>query len=309
MSVSALASLAAAASLLAPLASPATAATRAATARTATNTSDGTPPSPVREQSAAWDSVPLRVATYNIHAGAGADSVFDVDRQEAALRALDADVIGLQEVDVHWGARSQWRDLATELAERLGMHVYFAPIYSFDPPSEGAPRREYGPAVLSRYRFTETVNHDITRLSTQDPNPVPAPAPGFPEVVVRVRGLPVHIYSTHLDYRPDPAVRTAQVADTRRILAEDCDRHGRCPRQILLGDFNAEPGAAELAPLWQELTDADPAAPTFPAAAPVKRIDYVTVGEGVRVLNSEVVNTLASDHLPIVADLRLRRKP
>lgn len=52
-------------------------------------------------------SVPLRIATYNIHAGAGSDGVFDLDRQAAALRALDADVIGLQEVDVHWGARSQ----------------------------------------------------------------------------------------------------------------------------------------------------------------------------------------------------------
>lgn len=55
-------------------------------------------------------SVPLRVATYNIHAGAGTDNVFDLDRQVAALRALDADVIGLQEVDVRWGDRSEWRD-------------------------------------------------------------------------------------------------------------------------------------------------------------------------------------------------------
>lgn len=56
--------------------------------------------------------VPLRVATYNIHAGSGMDNVFDLDRQVAELRSLDADVIGLQEVDVHWGDRSQggiWR--------------------------------------------------------------------------------------------------------------------------------------------------------------------------------------------------------
>lgn len=43
------------------------------------------------------------------------DNVFDLDRQVAALRALDADVIGLQEVDVRWGDRSEWRDLAAEL--------------------------------------------------------------------------------------------------------------------------------------------------------------------------------------------------
>lgn len=46
------------------------------------------------------------------------DNVFDLDRQTAELRSLDAYVIGLQEVDVHWGTRSEWRDLAAELAER-----------------------------------------------------------------------------------------------------------------------------------------------------------------------------------------------
>ncbi|MGW1030462.1 endonuclease/exonuclease/phosphatase family protein [Streptomyces sp. NPDC002577] len=251
--------------------------------------------------------VSLRVVSYNIHAGAGMDNVFDLDRQEAALRALDADVIGLQEVDMHWGARSGWRDLAGELAQRLGMNVYFAPIYSLDPPAEGAPRREYGVAVLSRYAIADAENHEITRLSTQDPNPVPAPAPGFAEVVLRVKGVPVHVYVTHLDYRPDPSVRAAQVADTRRIMAEDCDRHDRCPRQVLLGDFNAEPSAPELAPLWENLTDSAPAGLSFPAQNPVKRIDYVAVGDGVRVREGAVAETLASDHRPVIADLSLRR--
>ncbi|MEC4018901.1 endonuclease/exonuclease/phosphatase family protein [Streptomyces sp. H27-D2] len=253
--------------------------------------------------------LPLRVASYNIAAGAGADHVFDPTRTAEALRALDADVIGLQEVDVHWGARSAWRDLAADLAEQLGMRVYFAPIYSLDPLEAGQPRREFGVAVLSRFPILSAENHDITRLSTQDPNPAPAPAPGFGEVVLRVHGTRVHVYATHLDYRADPSVRRAQVADTRRIMAEDCDRHGRCPRQVLVGDFNAEPGAAELTPLWERLTDAVPSGSglTYPARTPVKRIDYVTVSDGIRVRGATVPETLASDHRPVVADLLVRR--
>ncbi|WP_326604692.1 endonuclease/exonuclease/phosphatase family protein [Streptomyces sp. NBC_01799] len=247
--------------------------------------------------------VPLRVATYNIHAGAGMDNVFDLDRQAAELRALDADVIGLQEVDVHWDTRSEWRDVAGELAERLHMRVSFAPIYSLDPTTPGAPRREFGVAVLSRYRIVSAENHEISRLSTQVPNPVPAPAPGFGEVVVRVKGMPVHVYVTHLDYRGDPSVRIAQVADTRRVMAQD---EGR---KVLLGDFNAEPGAPELAPLWEELADAEPGAPTYPALNPVKRIDFVAVSkDGVRVRDAAVAETLASDHRPVVADLLLLRR-
>lgn len=253
-------------------------------------------------------SVPLRVATYNIHAGAGMDNVFDLDRQVAALRSLDADVIGLQEVDVHWDARSEWRDLASELARRLRMHVSFAPIYDFDPVAEGEPRREFGVAVLSRYRIVSAENHDITRLSTQDPDPVPAPGPGFGEVVLRVRGLPVHVYATHLDFRGDPSVRVAQVADTRRIMAEDLKSERGPVRQILLGDFNAAPTAPELAPLWENLTDIEPGAPTFPAQDPVQRIDYVAVSKDtIRVRDAAVTETLASDHRPVVADLELRR--
>lgn len=255
-------------------------------------------------------AVPLRVATYNIHAGAGMDNVFDLDRQAAELRSLDADVIGLQEVDVHWGTRSEWRDLAGELAERLDMRVSFAPVYSLDPQTPGAPRREFGVAVLSRYRIVSAENHEITRLSTQVPDPVPAPAPGFGEVVVRVKGLPVHVYVTHLDYRADPSVRNAQVADTRRIMAEDREPGAghRQVRQILLGDFNAAPAAPELAPLWQELTDVEPGGLTYPAQDPVQRIDYVAVSkDSVRVRDAAVAETLASDHRPVVADLLLRR--
>jgi endonuclease/exonuclease/phosphatase family metal-dependent hydrolase len=212
-------------------------------------------------------------------------------------------VIGLQEVDVHWGTRSEWRDVAGELAKKLGMQVSFAPIYSLDPETPGASRREFGVAVLSKYRIVSAENHEITRLSTQVPHPVPEPAPGFGEVVVRVKRMPVHVYVTHLDYRGDPSVRIAQVADTRRIMAED---EGR---KVLLGDFNAEPGAPELAPLWEDLTDAEPNAPTFPALDPVKRIDFVAVSkDGVRVRDAAVAETLASDHRPVVADLLLLRR-
>jgi endonuclease/exonuclease/phosphatase family metal-dependent hydrolase len=253
--------------------------------------------------------VPLRIATYNTHAGTGTDGVFDLDRQAAALRALDADVIGLQEVDVHWGPRSQDLDMAGELARRLGMRVAFAPIYSLDPVTAGGPRREYGVAVLSRFPVRSAVNHEITRLSTQDQNPVPAPAPGFGEVTLKVRGVPVQVFVTHLDYRSDPAVRVAQVADTRRIMARE---RAAVPgaRQVLLGDFNAEPTAPELAPLWRELRDAGTGTGgTYPAASPAKRIDYVTVGGGVRVHGATVAaEAVASDHRPVVADVSLLRQ-
>ncbi|MFI8306142.1 endonuclease/exonuclease/phosphatase family protein [Streptomyces sp. NPDC085927] len=248
-------------------------------------------------------AVPLRVATYNIHAGAGEDGVFDLDRTAQALRDLNADVVGLQEVDVHWGDRSDFVDEARALAGKLGMRVFFAPIYDLDPPAGGGERRQYGVAVLSRHPVIEAENHEITRLSTQTPDPVPAPMPGFAEVTVNVKGVHVHVYSTHLDHRADPSVREAQVADMLDVLAAD-----RGPK-ILVGDFNAEATAPELAPLWQRLRDADPnGGGTYPAADPVKRIDLVAVSPGITVAGAEAVATEASDHRPVVTDLRVRRR-
>ncbi|MET8642284.1 endonuclease/exonuclease/phosphatase family protein [Streptomyces sp. NPDC004675] len=248
-------------------------------------------------------SVPLRVATYNIHAGAGEDNVFDLDRTADAVRALHADVIGLQEVDVHWDTRSNFTDEARELAERLHMRVFFAPIYDLPPAPEHTERRRYGVAILSRHPIVRAENHEITRLSTQETNPVPAPAPGFAEVTVRVRGTAVHIYSTHLDYRADPAVRRIQVDDMLGILAVDSGP------KVLVGDFNAEPGAPELAKLWGPLADAAPqGGKTYPAVAPVKRIDVVAVSPEVTVTGAREEETAASDHRPVVADLLLHRR-
>lgn len=246
----------------------------------------------------------LRVATYNIQAGMGADGVFDVARTAAAIDGLDVDIVGLQEVDVHWNARSRFTDVATELARRLRMHVFFAPIYSLAPLTEGAPRREFGVAVLSRLPVLHAENHEITRLSTQEPNPVPKPAPGFGEVVVSAHGVKVHVYVTHLDYRTDPSVRRAQVADM--LAVTDADRGPK----LLLGDLNATVAAPELAPLWTRFTDAWGAAAggeTYPAVAPTRRIDYVAVSARTRVHSAEVVDTLASDHRPVVVELLVRR--
>ncbi|MGW3498918.1 endonuclease/exonuclease/phosphatase family protein [Streptomyces sp. NPDC001020] len=247
--------------------------------------------------------VPLRVATYNIHAGAGEDNVFDLDRTARAIEDLHADVIGLQEVDVNWGDRSGFTDEARALAQRLGMRVFFAPIYDLPPASGHTERRQFGVAVLSRYPVMSEENHEITRLSTQDPNPRPQPAPGFAEVTVQVRGVFVHVYSTHLDYRADPSVRRAQVDDMLAVLAEDPGP------KVLVGDFNAEPKAPELAKLWGPLVDAAPnGGMTYPAVNPVERIDLVTVSPDIAVTGAHEAVTTASDHRPVVADLMLRQR-
>jgi endonuclease/exonuclease/phosphatase family metal-dependent hydrolase len=246
----------------------------------------------------------LRVMTYNIQHGAGLDDVFNLDRTIAAIAAEHPDVVALQEVDDHWGARSDNLDEPAVLAAKLHLHAFFAQIYDLPPGSDNAPDAQYGLTILSRYPILDAQNHQITRLSTVATNPSPADAPGFPEIAIRVGGRLVHIYDTHLDSTGNPAIRAAQVADMLKFLT-----HDTTPK-LLLGDFNAGPTAPELAPLLAAQHDAwavlgQPHPPTWPSGAPTDVNDYVTVSPGWTVLDVRTVDTQASDHRPVVADLAL----
>lgn len=233
---------------------------------------------------------PFSVMSWNIAAGGG-----NLARTAETIRASNADIAALQEVDVRWSDRSAFVDQADSLAKLLGMSARFAPIYSI--PDTLRRSREFGVAILSRYPIVSWRNHEITRLSTQQQNAVPAKAPGFLEAVIDVRGNRMRVFSTHLDYRADPAVRRMQVSEMLDII-----NVSKMPT-ILAGDLNAPPDAPELQPL-RALRDAasawDGGAMTYPARLPVKRIDYVLVSDDFTVTAARVEATDASDHRPVI---------
>ncbi len=242
------------------------------------------------------DERPLRVMSYNIAAGHG-----NLDRTTEAIRATAAGVVALQEVDVHWSARSNFADQASTLAERLKMQVRFARIYEFAAADAAASPRRYGVALLSRYSIVAWKNDTLTRLSTQQEGAPPAPLPGFLEATIDVAGTRVRVFNTHLDYRADPKVREQQVAEMLAIIGEPSTP------TLLFGDLNAPPTAPELQPLLRRLQDSWPASAgaglTYPATEPVKRIDYVLTSKHFRVRSAWVPVTDASDHRPVVVDL------
>jgi endonuclease/exonuclease/phosphatase family metal-dependent hydrolase len=157
--------------------------------------------------------------------------------------------------------------------------------------------------LLSKYPIVAWANHPLTRLSTQSPNPVPAPAPGFLEATIDFRGIEIKAFNTHLDYRADPQVRRQQVAEMLGFIGQASSA------TLLMGDLNAPPEASELEPLLRRLEDMWPrsAGPgfTYPAAEPVRRIDYVLASRHFLVRDASVPVTLASDHRPVLVDLEI----
>ena len=245
-------------------------------------------------------AIALRVLTYNIRAGNG-----DISRSAETIRRFAPDIVGLQEVDVHWGERSGFEDQATTLGRALGMQVRFAPIYTLPGPDSTRPRRQYGVALLSRHPIVRWTNDTLTRLSTISQNPEPAPAPGLLHATIEIDGVSVRVFNTHLDYRADPRVRKQQVTEMLAFIGSTS------APTLVLGDLNANPDAPELQPLFGRLRDtwqnaADPGF-TYPADKPVKRIDYVLASDHFSVRSASVPFTEASDHRPVLVDLLLRR--
>lgn len=238
----------------------------------------------------------LRVASYNIHHAEGADGVLDLERVAQVLADSGAEVIALQEVDRFWGERSGYVDQAAWLARRLGMHMVYGKNLQRDPAAPGLPAAEYGTAILSSYPIRDWSNTLLPKFPAGEQR-------GLLQADIKVRGVAVRVLGTHLQHNNSDE-RLAQIDAILGITTAD-------PRPtVLMGDMNAHPDSAEHAKLTSEYTDVweavgDGPGYTYDADDPKGRIDYVFTRGGVRATGAEVPSTLASDHLPVVADLVL----
>jgi endonuclease/exonuclease/phosphatase family metal-dependent hydrolase len=230
----------------------------------------------------------LRVATYNIRHGRGMDSVVNLDRTAAVLAQLDADVIGLQEVD-RLVERSGRVDQAEALGRSLGMQHAFG---AFMPHQGG----EYGMAILSRFPIER-----VHRLALPDGN---EPRVALMVEVELPAGDRIVVINVHFDWVQDDTFRFAQASALRAVLDTLSLPY------LVVGDFNDVPTSRTLGLLGDLARASQPAVnrQTFPSGAPEREIDYVRAGPAAMwsVTGGEVIpETVASDHRPVRAVVRL----
>lgn len=236
----------------------------------------------------------VRVMTYNIHHGEGSDGKFDLNRIAKVINEADADVVALQEVDQGTSRATGVRQ-AAELTRLTGMRSFFASAMPYDGG-------EYGEAILTRLPAD-----DFQRIALRaDPGFEPRAAAALTCTLASRDGRPIsfRFVGTHLDHTEKPDQRLMQIADLTKAL-QGIDI--RLP-QIVVGDFNCEPGTEEYKLLTESWNDSSAAAgSTFPSDKPTKRIDYVLTSKNPglwRVISVRTVSEpIASDHRPIVIDL------
>ncbi|PUB10809.1 endonuclease/exonuclease/phosphatase family metal-dependent hydrolase [Paenisporosarcina sp. OV554] len=241
------------------------------------------------------ESVDVKVMSYNIHHGEGTDRVLDLERIAQVIENSEADIIGLQEVDNHWSSRSNFEDQANTLAKRLGMFYVYAPNLDNAPLIEGEPRRQYGTAILSKYPILDSENHKLTKIGNTEQR-------GLLEATINVKGNQVHFYNTHLALTS--AEREIQIREVNELAGQV-----KGPK-IIMGDLNAKPESPEMQLMISNYSDAfadKPAAYTYSSINPTVRIDYIFTTDNIETVNAEVIRTLASDHLPVTAVIKLER--
>jgi endonuclease/exonuclease/phosphatase family metal-dependent hydrolase len=243
----------------------------------------------------------LRVVTWNIHKGIGGlDRRYAIERTIEVLRAIQPDLALLQEVTDNL-PRTRFHDQAEMIAHAVEMrHWAFYPEHRF---AIGG----YGNAILSRWPLSNIHHVDLT-VGWRKKR-------GILQARARVR-LPrgrwrsVIIQNLHLGL-----AGSERGQQLERFLASEpfARLHERTPI-IVGGDLNDLWGT--LGPRYLQTRGFERAGAlvnTFPAALPARPLDGLFFRGDVHSIRAHVVRTkltnVASDHLPLVADVELKGIP
>jgi endonuclease/exonuclease/phosphatase family metal-dependent hydrolase len=216
------------------------------------------------------------------------------DRIVNVLRELRADIIALQEVvSVEGGSPEE--DQARFVAEELGFQFAF-----------GENRRHhggrYGNVLLTRFPIQSHQNYDITAGGRE--------RRGCLRADLRFNGSVLHVFNAHFGTRFfEQRQQTRKLIEGGIITGEDLEG----PR-IVVGDFNEWLRGSVTPRMIPHLNKANTRRNlrrfrTFPGRFPLFPLDHIYFDETLRLKrlyrHRSRTALVASDHLPLVADLTL----
>jgi endonuclease/exonuclease/phosphatase family metal-dependent hydrolase len=233
----------------------------------------------------------LRIATYNIHRCRGLDGRTNPSRVADVIRSIEPDVIALQEV-VGTGPHSPGH--VEELGAQLGMGWVMAPTRHL----RGAL---FGNVVLSRHPIIHHAQYDLS-WKTCEPR-------CCQRVDIAFGDDTLHLYNVHLGTafleRRYQAGRLSAIVHDRRIAQP----------KVVLGDFNEWMRGLATTLLTERLQSIDLRSHlrrrrTYPGVFPVLHLDHIYYDGRVEVVKLDLPRTrralMASDHLPLVAELKIQ---
>jgi endonuclease/exonuclease/phosphatase family metal-dependent hydrolase len=236
----------------------------------------------------------LRIVTYNIHKCRGMDRRVRPERIVQVLKELRPDIVALQEVVSHEG-RSREEDQARYVAEELGFHFAFG-------ENQRHKGGRYGNVVLTRYPIQWHRNYDISTGGRENR--------GCLRADVRFNGETLHVFNVHFGTRFFEQRKQARKLIDEGIVVNE----GLEGPRIVLGDFNEWLRGSVTHTMTAHLYKANTRlhlkkSRTFPGRFPIFRLDHIYFDRQLRLKrlarHRSQTALVASDHLPLVADLSL----
>ncbi len=240
----------------------------------------------------------MRFFLYNIRYGTGRrahhawmdmmrNTVSHLPRITDLIRAHDPDVIGLVEVDTG-SYRSRGVNQAEAIAEDLGRYFHRCEVkYSKGGLLDRLPVLDkQANAILTRGEIHRERFHYLNY--------------GFKRLVIELELETINLFLVHLSLRF--GTRQRQLTDLHDLVkasAKPC---------VVMGDFNALSGVSEMKLFLAAtgLTSANPAhTPTYPSWRPARELDFVCYTAGITPVRFDIPDSILSDHLPVVCDLRI----
>jgi endonuclease/exonuclease/phosphatase family metal-dependent hydrolase len=228
----------------------------------------------------------LKFASYNIHSCVGRDGRYDPERISEVINQIQADAVGLQEVDAGYGKGSDL-DLLARLSRDTGMD-------GISGATRLSPRGDFGNALLARWPI-ETVRLKSIGLPGREPR-------GVIDAGLDMGGVKIRMVVTHFGLRASE--RASQARELIRMTETIQESF-----LVVAGDFNewARRGKALrrlnrfFGPSWPVRT--------FPSRLPLFSLDRIWVKPSGSVTQVHAhrsgLSRVASDHLPVVAQVSL----
>ena len=211
-------------------------------------------------------------------------------RVAEVLREIDADVIALQEVI---GAGPAGGSHIEEIGAALGMGWVMAATRTLRG-------HQFGNVVLSRFPISHHAQHDLTWKTCEERC--------MQRVDVDVNGRLLRVYNVHLGTAILERRHQAQ-----RLATIVADRHITGPK-IVLGDFNEWMRGLTTSLLSARLKSVDlqkfmRRRRHYPGLFPILHLDHIYYDGPLEIVHIEVLRNrlslVASDHLPLIADIRI----
>ncbi|MDR1989158.1 MAG: endonuclease/exonuclease/phosphatase family protein [Acidobacteriaceae bacterium] len=233
---------------------------------------------------------PLRIVTYNIHRSRGMDRRTRPERVVDVLRAINADVVALQEVI---GAGPSGTSHIEAIGAGLGMGWVMA-------SARRLRGHQFGNVVLSRFPTVHHAQHDLSWKSCEERC--------LQRVDLNVHGRVLHVYNVHLG----TAILERRY-QAQRLATLVADRHITGPK-IVMGDFNEWMKGLTTTLLSSKLKSLElgkylTRRRTYPGFFPLVHLDHIYYDGALEIVGVELVRNrlslVTSDHLPLVADIRI----